>query len=699
MKTLKALIIMIVLAFWAFILIAQDRNQANKLQEAINFMETTGNYPAAIRLFREIATGSDRSLAARALLYLGLCYEKLDKEEARKTYERIVQEFADQREAVKEAQAKLSAFPRAVSPASASALVIRQVLALAGPGIDILGAPSPDGRYLSYVDSETGDLAVIELATGKKSRLTHKGSSVESAEHAGSPIFSADAKQVAYSWGVKDHMINLCTIRLDGSGPRLLYSDEESGLIYPNDWSPDGKCILATSLKKDNARQIVLVSVADGSARVLKNLSRQESWAGFSPDGRYVAYDIPQQGGSRQRDIFLLSIDGKRDIPLVEHPANDRVLGWAPSGKWILFSSDRTGTLDAWLIPVADGEAQGDPQLIKTDIGEISAKGFTRKGSFYYGKGTWMFHINVAALDLKTGKILILPKKVTQRIVPLNSSPDLSSDGKYLAFISEGAFGSSRPDSAVISIRSLETGQERELSLELNRLYRLRWFPDGRSILVLGFKKKGRWGFYRIDAQTGDVSAMVQDESDVSITDPAGISPDGKTIFYRRIVLSKELHQIVGRDIETGQEREIYRLADTSLVMNPVLSPDGRHLVFFVRDPQRNEALLVIPVAGGEARELLRVKYPESIDYISLAWTPDGSQILFGKNSSQLVGKSELWRIAVEGGEPQKLELTIDNLMHMRVHLDGQRIVYTAGEYKAEIWVMENFLPDLKAVR
>jgi Tol biopolymer transport system component len=133
--------------------------------------------------------------------------------------------------------------------------------------------------------------------------------------------------------------------------------------------------------------------------------------------------------------------------------------------------------------------------------------------------------------------------------------------------------------------------------------------------------------------------------------------------------------------------------------MNPVLSPDGRHLVFFVRDPQRNEALLVIPVAGGEARELLRVKYPESIDYISLAWTPDGSQILFGKNSSQLVGKSELWRISVEGGEPQKLELTIDNLMHMRVHLDGQRIVYTAGEYKAEIWVMENFLPDLKAVR
>jgi len=549
------------------------------------------------------------------------------------------------------------------------------------------------------VDNETGDLAVIELASGKKRRLTNKGSWLESAEFAGFSTFSPDANQVAYSWGVKDHMVNLCIIGLDGSGHRVLYSNEELTYISPNDWSPDGKHILATLLKIDNTRQIVLVSVVDGSVRVLKNLNRQESLGSFSPDGRYIAYDVPQKEGSGKRDIFLFSIDEKREIPLVEHPADDRLLGWAPNGKWILFSSDRTGTMDAWLIPVADGEAQGDPRLIKMDIGKISAWGFTQKGSFYYYKGTWMFHIYVAALDLKMGQILIPPKKVTERIVPFNSSPDLSSDGKYLAFISEGALGSSRPDSAVISIRSLETGEERQFSPELSNLYRLRWFPDSRSILVHGLKKKGRWGFYGIDTQTGDVSAIVQEEPDAGITDPAGISPDGKTIFYRRIVISEKLHQIVARDIKTGQERELYRLAASSLVMNPVLSPDGRHLVFFVGDEQKNKSLLVIPAAGGKARELLKVKPPETIDYISLAWTPDGSQILFGRSSFQLAGKSELWRISVEGGEPQKLGLTIDNLFHLRVHLDGQRIVYTAGESKAEIWVMENFLPNIKAVR
>jgi len=675
----------------------QDGSQAHKLQEAINLMETKGDYRAAIRLFEEVTKGPDRSLAARSLLYLGLCYEKLDKEQARKTYQRLIQEFADQREVVTEAKTKISALGRAPDSSTASSMAIQQVFV--GPGIDVRKTISPDGRYLSYVERDTGDLAFLELATGKSHRLTNKGSWLESVEHAGSSKFSPDAKQVAYSWGVTDNMFNLCTINLDGSGHRILFSNEELTYIEPNDWSPDGKHILATLLKKDDTRQVVLVSVADGSVRVLKNISGQESWGFFSPDGRYIAYDIQQRGDSRQHDIFLFSLDEKREIPLVEHPADDRLLGWAPNRKWILFSSNRTGTLDTWIIPVADGKAQGDPQLIKIDIGKISPIGFTRKGSFYYSKWTWMFHIYVATLNLKTGEILIPPKKETQRIVPFNSSPDLSADGKYLAFISEGALGSSPPDSAVISIRSLETGQERELpSPELASLYRLRWFPDGRSVLVNCLRKKGRWGFYKIDTQTGDVSTIVQEEPDVGITDPAGISPDGKTIFYRRIVVSKKLHQIVARDIKTGQERELYCLAAPALVMNPTLSPDGRHLVFFVGD-QQNKSLFLIPADGGEARELLRVSPPENINHISLTWTPDGNQILFGRRNPQLGDKSELWRISVEGGEPQKLGLTIDYLFHLRVHLDGERIFYTADESQTEIYVMENFLPNLKVVR
>ena len=44
-----------------------------------------------------------------------------------------------------------------------------------GPGADIEGAPSPDGKFLSFVDWDTGDLAIRDLETGTNRRLTNKG--------------------------------------------------------------------------------------------------------------------------------------------------------------------------------------------------------------------------------------------------------------------------------------------------------------------------------------------------------------------------------------------------------------------------------------------------------------------------------------------------------------------------------------------
>jgi Tol biopolymer transport system component len=82
-------------------------------------------------------------------------------------------------------------------------------------------------------------------------------------------------------------------------------------------------------------------------------------------------YDFPPKEDSPDRDIFVLATNGSRETPLVEHPGNDFVLGWAPDGKRILFASDRTGVLSAWVIAVADGRPQGAPELVKSDIGRI----------------------------------------------------------------------------------------------------------------------------------------------------------------------------------------------------------------------------------------------------------------------------------------------------------------------------------------
>jgi Tol biopolymer transport system component len=102
---------------------------------------------------------------------------------------------------------------------------------------------------------------------------------------------------------------------------------------------------------------------------------------------------------------------------------------------------------------------------------------------------------------------------------------------------------------------------------------------------------------------------------------------------------------------------------------------------------------LVIPAAGGDPREVLKLK-SESLS--GVAWTRDGSRLLFSRAGK---GKPELWRIPSQGGEPTNLGLAANENARISFHPDGRRIAFTAGETNTEVWVMENFLPDSRAAR
>ena len=59
----------------------------------------------------------------------------------------------------------------------------------------------------------------------------------------------------------------------------------------------------------------------------------------------------------------------------------------------------------------------------------------------------------------------------------------------------------------------------------------------------------------------------------------------------------------------------------------------------------------------------------------------------------------ELWRVLVDGGAAQKLDLALPSVSRISVHPDGRRLAISAGSPKFEAWVMENLLPALKAAR
>lgn len=680
------------IALAVFTAFAQQQNPRQLFERARMLDESNQNLTEAIKLYGQVVKQAQeqRALAARAQLRVGLLYERLGrKAEAQRAFQAVVSQYAEQADVVRLAQAKLPASLQAKTKTSATGLTVRQVWA--GPGVDTEGAVSPDGRYLSFVDWETGDLALRELATGKNHRLTNKGPFNQSSEFAGDSVISADGKQIAYAWFNKDNLYELRTIGMDGSNARVLYSNKETNFIQPFDWSPDGKHILAVRNQPDRTTWIVLFSVADGSFRTLKPLDgRYPRKMSFSPDGRYIAYDLPTREDVRTHDIFLLSADASREIPLVTHPAHDSVIGWTPDGKSLLFASDRTGGMSIWAIQVADGKAQGLPELVKRDVGRLdNSLGFTRDGAYFYGLRPGLIDVYTAELDPASGKLLSPPAQLGERFIGSNGKPVWSPDGQYLAYISER--GPVRNVLRTIVIRSVKTGEERDVPAKqyLDTRY-VQWFPDNRTLFVPGLdSKKKLVAFYRIDSQTGEASLLIQGGDG-----RAALAPDGETVFYQLRDADSKHARIMARELRTQQDKEIYRLpTPQGWFMHLAVSPDGRHLAFFESDGNVNVRLKTMPISGGEPRELLRGEQGKEIfGGAGIAWEPDGQHLLIVKGGV-LNPKRELCRIATASGQLQSLGIAMEGLELPTIHPDGRRIAFSAGTPKFEVWVMENFLP------
>jgi Tol biopolymer transport system component len=575
-------------------------------------------------------------------------------------------------------------------------MVNRQVWTTPDMG-NIEGAPSPDGRCLSFVDWDTGDLAVHDLEAGTNRRLTDKGPWEKSDAFALFSRWSPDGKQIAYDWiPGADKGVDLRVIGSEGGKARVLghYGKDEWMQTY--DWSPDGRQILIFGEKEDGTSQIVLVSAMDGSTKVVKNFERHgrlPQVMRFSRDGQYIAYDQPQEENAAEHDIFLISVEGSNEVPLVKHPAQDLLLGWPPDGKGILFASDRTGSLDIWFLPVSDGKAQGAPELVKGGVEEIAPLGFTQNGSFYYAQGQWTRDVYVAKMDPQSGRILAAPEKAIKRFEGRNSWPEYSPDGKHLAYLTtrSRAFQSAiRPN--ILCIRSLETGKEREFTTKFKMLAGTRWSPDGQFLYLGAWDNQGM-GIYRVNAQNGDFIPIVRTEPPALLR-RHDISLDGNTFIYERGDNQKGPYRILSRNLTTGEEKQLYA-GDSGAF---AISPDGRWLALINQD--KKKVLQVMPLSGGEPKELLRFEEKRSY-FCSIEWTADGRYLLFprlhpAKDEQQFA----LWRIAAEGGEPQELNLVMAYFEDLSAHPDGQHLAFDSPGFTRKfptVWVMENFLSTLKA--
>ncbi len=167
---------------------------------------------------------------------------------------------------------------------------------LGPPGRDIDFRISPDGhRVAAQREVETGraHIFLLELARGTSARFTF-----EPTYHA-APVWAPDGSRLTF-FKVGDGRWSIWEKVSSGAGAQRLLLSTSNDLV-PNDWSPDGKFLLYSERAPDTRADLwVLAARGVGSDQPrgtpFVRTQSDETFARFSPDGRWVVYQSNQTG-------------------------------------------------------------------------------------------------------------------------------------------------------------------------------------------------------------------------------------------------------------------------------------------------------------------------------------------------------------------------------------------------------------------
>ena len=127
---------------------------------------------------------------------------------------------------------------------------------------------------------------------------------------------------------------------------------EDDNPIMSPAWSPDSRRLAYVSFD-GNRSSIRVQTLRTGNFIEVSRRPGINGAPSFSPDGRKLV--VTQGGVDGNLDIYVLDINTRRTTRLTTHRAIDTEGSWSPDGRYIYFTSDRSGGPQVYRVPSTGG--------------------------------------------------------------------------------------------------------------------------------------------------------------------------------------------------------------------------------------------------------------------------------------------------------------------------------------------------------
>ncbi|HYM60051.1 MAG TPA: PDZ domain-containing protein, partial [Thermoanaerobaculia bacterium] len=446
------------------------------------------------------------------------------------------------------------------------------------------------------------------------------------------------------------------------------------------------------------AADLWVVDAKGGDARRLTSDDGLEYYPKFSPDGRTIAF-TGEYSGTRQ--VFTIPIDGGTPRQLTFYNDvgpipprggfDNRVLGWTPDGKQIVFNPHRLPWSDRmprhYAIPAAGGMETPLP-MPEGSAGMYSPDGtkfvYTpierefRTWKRYRGgraQDVWIYDLKANTAeritdnpatdnqplwvgdnsiyftsDREGGKLNLwlydLKTKQTRKVTNHTDYDVLwpSTDRKQIVYECGGYIW--RYDPATDKSERVPIHVYGDFRGAMPRFQNVRGNLESFSISPAGVRAvvAARGEIFTIPQKNGEIRNLTKTPG-IRELDPAW-SPDGKWIAYLSEKSGDEYEIYVRPADGTGEERQVTS-GGKSWKLPPLWSPDSKKIAF----GDKSHMLHIVDVASGKVTDIDRGEYGDINTY---NWSPDSKWVAYTKTGENRF--STIWVYSVP--DDKKLQLT-----------------------------------------